>query len=117
MRHGSRAMVAMLGLVLGLHVFMLAGLGTSGSHDPSMPAAQETMRMQAAGPTGQLAEPAPLGHDMAAACLAVLAGLLLLGVGRGRTGRWRAPEQRRWPAARPDPPPSPVPIALGIQRT
>jgi hypothetical protein len=114
MRQGLRVIVAMLALVLGLHVFMLAGLG---SHDAGMPADHGAMRIATSGATGLLAEPAGLGHDMATACLAVLAGMLLLGARMGRTARRSIPERRRLPAAPADPPPSPPPIALGISRT
>jgi hypothetical protein len=107
-------LVAMLALVLGLHVFMLAG---HGFHDAGMPADHGVAPMATTDPAGLLVKPAGPGHDMAAACLAVLAGMLLLCTGLDRTGQRRAPERRRWPAAPADPPPSPPPIALGIQRT
>jgi hypothetical protein len=114
MRQRPRAIIAMLALVLGLHVFMLAGLG---SHDTGMPADHGATRMATTAAGGLLAGPAGLGHDMAAACLAVLAGMLLLGVGLGRSRQRCMFEQRRWPVAPAGPPPSPPPIAFGISRT
>jgi hypothetical protein len=114
MRQGLRLIVAVLALVLGLHVFMLAGLG---DHDMKMPAGDGVTGMAALGPAGSLAEPTGVGHDMAAACAAVLAGILLLGVGLGGTRSGGRQEQWRWPAAPADPPPSRPPIALGISRT
>ncbi|SRR6266545_2377469 len=113
MRQGLRLIVAVVGLVLGLHVFMLAGLG---DHDGGMPAGDGVVRMAAVGPAGALAEPAGVAHDMAVGCLAVLAGMVLLGAGLGGFGRrWREP--RRWPVPRATPPPAPPPIAPGISRT
>jgi hypothetical protein len=114
MRHGLRAIVAMLALVVGLHVFMLAGLDV---HDAGVPAGHGRMRVQGMEQTGPLAAPAASVHDMAAACLAVLAGMLLLAAGAAQTRRQRPPEQRHRPARPLDPPPSPPPIALGISRT
>src|SRR6266508_5637975 len=124
MRQGPRLIVAVLAFVLGLHVFMLAGLG---DHDAAMPEHAGEMQMAAVAPSGLLAgptevwdggsaQPAGPGHDMAVACLAVLVGVVLLGAGLGRIGR-RWTQQRRWPVRPATPPPSPPPIALGISRT
>ena len=114
MRQGLRLIVAVLALVLGLHVLMLAGLG---EHDAGMPAGDGDLRMAAAWPSGGLAEPAGVEHDMAAACLAMLAGMVLLGTGLGGTDRWRPRPRQRWPVPPVIQPPTPPPIALGISRT
>lgn len=114
MRQGLRSIAAVLALVLGLHVLMLAGLD---NHHARMPAGGGMGQMAAAAPAGALAEAAAVGHDMAIGCLAVLAGMILLaGSAVGGVRRWtRAP--RCWPAPRAAPPPAPPPIALGISRT
>ncbi len=115
MRQGLRLIVAVFALVLGLHVLMLAGLG---EFDGAMPAGEHVAGMAAVGAAGTLAAPAEVGHDMAAACLAVLAGVVLLGAGLDGRRRWRWTQQRRrWPAPPAAPPELPPPIALGISRT
>lgn len=114
MRRRLRLMVAMLGLVLGLHVFMLAGLG---DHHEAMPAGDGMTWMAARSPAGAVDLPAPVGHDMAVGCLAVLAGVVLLGAGlHGGKRRWM-PEPEGWPVTRAIPPSRPPPIALGVLRT
>jgi hypothetical protein len=125
MRPGPRSIVAVLAFVLGLHVFMLAGLGHP---DAGMPAGDGAMQAPAMASADLLTKPAPTwhgggaqppgaGHDMAATCLAVLAGMVLLGASlTGIRRRWTQ-ERQRWPGSPVTLPASPPPIALGISRT
>jgi hypothetical protein len=86
----SRMLVLGLAGLVGLHVFMLAGHGRS--HDVPMASQMGQSPMSAhaspSGPPSPLPDPPPpTGHDdggmtMTVACLAVLAGLLLLLPGR-----------------------------------
>jgi hypothetical protein len=97
----SRMLVLGLAGLVGLHVFMLAGHGRS--HDaPMVPQMGEPAMAVHAGasvaPTTLPAPPLPAGHRgagmaMTVACLAVLAGLLLLLP--GRQGRLAAERPRR----------------------
>lgn len=118
----SRERLTLLGVagLLALHVFMLAGVGP-GQHgpDPTVPPCHESFD---AGTTGTVVSPACDQHglhDMAAACLVILAGIALLG---GVSMRRAMPRLvwplvvRRWiePVPRP---PTPPPQAYGISRT
>ncbi|SRR6266511_1036653 len=114
MRQGLRLIVAVLALLLGLHVFMLAG---PGDHHARMPAGGGVTQMAAMPPASALVEPAAVGHDMALGCMAMLTGMILLAGGLGGSGRRWTREPRYWPVPRATPPPAPPPIALGISRT
>jgi hypothetical protein len=91
----TRMLVLGLAGLVGLHVFMLAG---HGSHDTPMGMSQTGVHT--GHPASPSRSPAPSdGHDqtgmaMTVACLAVLAGLLLLvpgSTGRLATGRSQLP--------------------------
>lgn len=124
--------IAYVAFILGLHVLMLAGLdaGRHG-HGTDPPCAVAHLATPAAAETAVSAEATPRSglilptfvcehdsvHDMLSACLAVLTGLAIVHaialLPRGfapvvrRLRRWAAPVLR---------PPTPPPIAFGVQR-
>jgi hypothetical protein len=125
-----RSRMLAVAFLLGLHLLMLAGLGATHGHagEPCLserqpaPAVAETTGVTEAatraGPVlkSQCAHHA--AHDMAITCLAILIGVLLVRVtallAHGqpapvvrRLCRWAAPVLR---------PPTPPPIAFGVQR-
>jgi hypothetical protein len=110
----NRLILAVLTLAVALHLFMLAGWGL---HDTGMAAGPGTVRMSVVPLVGGLAEQAGIRHDLAATCLAVVAGMVVLGAGlSGIQRRPLPPRQRRslLPVAWS---PTPSLIALGISRT
>ncbi len=119
MRHPCRGVqlgLLVAGLLLVLHLFMLAG-----GHAVPVPAHAEhgmpvsIMPM----PDAASAVDRPMqGHDMLATCLAVGVGFVLLGLAstvRRREGPGSTADQR-WSMSVTCPP-TPPPIALGISRT
>src|SRR6266511_1308864 len=85
-----RLMVVGAAVLLTLHLFMLAGHGQA-RHGPMgspAPATHTTLPMdQPVPPALDHHTAMPAGVDMAATCFAVLAALLLLGIGVRRCGR------------------------------
>jgi hypothetical protein len=105
-------------ILVALHLFMLGG-GHTGTVVPE-PAGMEgsAMTMVVAADGGQLLGAAEAVHDMAATCMAVLVGLLLVGAAATRTARRARPPLPGWArTARVDRPPTPPPIAWGISRS
>jgi hypothetical protein len=67
---------------------------------------------------GQLLGAAEAAHDMAATCMAVLVGLLLVGAAATRAARRVGPPLPELARSAPvDRPPTPPPIAWGISRS
>jgi hypothetical protein len=114
MHQRYRLIVALLALVVGLHVFMLAGLG---EHHATMSADHGTVGMAAGLSADGLAEWTRAAHDMAAACIAVVASVILLGAALVGMRRRATPSRLRRPLSPTRRPSTPPPIALGVLRT
>jgi hypothetical protein len=102
-------------LLVGLHLLMLAGMDQGAMRMPThvrqadMEAGHDTDTVL----SGQWAD----GHNMAASCLAVLAGLMLLRATPQVTVSRRPPARAVLAKVSALRPPTPPPIALGISRT
>jgi hypothetical protein len=103
--------------VLALHVFMLAGGVQRHETDPMTGSASTPAAMaQPAAAHPAVGDQHGGEHNMAAMCLAALAGLVLLRAALGAA--WSPRQRSAAPVTAPVPrPPTPPPIALGISRT
>jgi hypothetical protein len=90
----SRLVIVGLAGLCALHVFMLAGHGRG--HDPSAGMAEHAGAMTAPALAAPMAgdEGGPTGMDMTVACLAVVAGLLLLWPRQPQQPATRGPDRR-----------------------
>jgi hypothetical protein len=112
MRWARRGIVG-AAVLLALHVVMLAGVDLGHPH-PLVTAI--TADHQQADRAPGVAQP-PRGQSMTVACLAMLAGLLLVHAITPATWRRRQPLVVTPPAAPVPTPPTPPPITLGVSRS
>jgi hypothetical protein len=112
MRWARRGIVG-AAVLLALHVVMLAGVDLGHPH-PLVTAI--TADHQQADRAPGVAQP-PRGQSMTVACLAMLAGLLLVHAITPATWRRRRPLVVTPPAAPVPTPPTPPPITLGVSRS